>query len=163
MQKSTIGWALQYWRDFKIKLKPAKVVHCSWVRLCRWWQNKLAFVSGMSPRANQFLRSWRHNAVLLMEVSLLLWSDQLLPEIPNGLGAQPSLLISHLHSHCHSSGPSYLLSGLPAALITFGLTSLKITLQSLRFLKLPFYHVTPWSKVSVGLPSPIEWRADFVA
>lgn len=118
------------------------MVRCSWVCLYRWWQSKLAFVSGMSPRANQFLRSWRHNAVLLMEVSLLLWSDQSLPEIPNGLGAQPSLLISHFHSHCHSSRPSYLLSGLPAALITFGLTSLKITLQSLRFLKLPFYHVT---------------------
>lgn len=128
--------------DFKIKSKTAWVVLCDWIHPCRLWQNKLAFASGVAPGTNQFLCSWKYDAVELMEVSLLLWSDQLLRVIPNGFGAQRSLLISHFHSYCHSSGPYYLLSRLPAALITFGLSSLKITLQSSRFLKLPFYHVT---------------------
>lgn len=117
---------------------------------CRWWQNKLAFASGVSLRTDQFLCSWRHDSIELMEVSLLLWTDQLLQVISNGFGAQRSLLISHFHSHCHSSGPYCLLSGLPAALITFGLTSLKITPQSLRFLKLPFHHVIPVIKSPEG-------------
>lgn len=121
------------------------------MNLFTWWgQNKLAFASGMSRRTNQFLCSWRQDAIELMEVSLLLWSDQLLQAIPNGFGALRSLLISHFHSHCHSSSPYYLLSGLPAGLITFGLTSFKITLQSLRFLKLPFYHVTSMIKSPSG-------------
>lgn len=45
--------------------------------------------------------------------------------IPNGFRAQHSLLIPLFHPHCHSSSPYYLLSGLPAGLIDFGLTSLK--------------------------------------
>ena len=115
---------------------------CSWIHPCRWWQNKLAFALGEALRTNQFLCCWRHKAIELMEVSLLLWSDQLLQVVPNGFGAQHSLLISHFHSCCHSSGPYYLLSGLPAGLTTFGLTFLKFTLQSLSFLKLLFYHFT---------------------
>lgn len=69
-----------------------------------------------------------------------------------GFEAQHSLLISHFHSHCHSSGPYYLLYGLPAVLITFGLTSLKIIPQSLRFFTLPFYHVIPVIKSHQGVP-----------
>lgn len=138
--------------DFKIKSKTSGVVLCSWIYPCEWWQIKLAFASRVSPRTNQFLCSWRHDSIKLMEVSLLLWSDQLLWVISNGFRAQHSLLISHFHSHCHSSGPYYLLYGLPAALITFGLTSLKITPQSLSFFTLPFYHVIPEIKSHQWIP-----------
>lgn len=146
-----------------MKSKTVWVVLCSRIHPCRWWQNKLAFASGVSLRTNQFLCSRRQDSIDLMEVSLLLWSDQLLRGISNGFRAQRSLLISHFHSHCQSSGPFYLMSGLPAGLIIFGFKSLKITPQSLRFLRLPFIVSFLWSNVSSGLPSHPECRADFVA
>lgn len=121
--------------DFKIKSKTAWVVPCSWIPPCKWPQYKLALASGTSLGTNQFSRSWRRNAIDLMEGSRLLWADQFLRVISNSFRARCSLLISHFHSHCHSSDPYYLLSGVPAGLITFGLTSLKVTLQSLRFLE----------------------------
>lgn len=110
--------------DLKIKPKTAWLVLCSWIHPCRWQQNKLAFTSGMALRTNQFSGSWRCHAIDLMEVSLLLWADPFLRVIPNGFRPQSSLLIPHFHSYCHSSDSYFLLSGLPAGLITFGLTCL---------------------------------------